>query len=215
MTTTNAAENTESTVTIARVEGTYDLHQHYRGQTAAQPCHVELDCDGGSLRASYDGIIGSGVPFSVWHSRTLRWQIPCLTADAANALLDEVLPIAERIVAGYSCRWDGHNHVGAFDEDAEAAREEMASLISGREFGEGEQVEEWDARDWFGGIGGHDAQRGSVGITAATTDEELDAVETREDAEAGARIITGLRRHLEMLREEARADAAAADDSDE
>lgn len=201
----------ESAVTVKHVAGTYDLHQHYRGQTSAQPCHVELDCEAGTLTADYSGEIGNGVPVAVWHNRTLRWTIPCLTADAANALLDEVLPIAERIVAGYSRRWDGHNHVGEFDADAEAAREEMASLVDGREFGEGEKVEEWDACDWYGPVGGRDAQRDAVGITAATTDEELDAIEAREDNAAGARIITGLRRYLDGLRDEAR---EAADDAE-
>ncbi len=197
----------ESAVTVKPVANTYDLHQHYRGQTSAQPCHVELDCEAGTLTADYNGEIGNGVPVAVWHGRTLRWTIPCLTADAANALLDEVLPIAERIVAGYSRRWDGHNHVGEFDADAEAAREEMAALLDGREFGEGEKVEAWDAGDWFGAVGSRDAQRRELGITAATSDEELDAIETREDNAAGARIITGLRRHLDGLRDEAKADA--------
>lgn len=211
--TTTAAETTatESPVTIARVAGTYDLHQRYRGQDAAQPCHVQLACDTGTLSADFDGEIGSGVPTLVYHTRTLRWRIPCLTADAANALLDEVLPIAERIVAGYSCEWDGHNHVGRFDADAEAAREEMHDLIDGRQFDEAALIEEWDAAEWFGGVGSRNAQRSTLGITAATTDEELDAIETREDNAAGARIITGLRRHLDGLRDEAREDADDAE----
>lgn len=211
--TTAAAETTatESPVTIARVEGTYDLHQHYRGQSAPQPCHVQLACDTGTLGAGYSGEIGNGVPSHVWHNRTLRWTIPCLTADAANALLDEVLPIAERIVAGYSCEWDGHNHVGRFDADAEAAREKMHDLISGRQFAESALIEEWDASDWFGGVGSRNAQRSTLGITASTTDEEMDAIETREDNAAGARIINGLRRYLDGLRDEAREDADDAE----
>ena len=210
---TAAAETTpaESPVTIARVAGTYDLHKHYRGQDTAQPCHVSLACDTGRLTASFDGGIGNAVPFSVYHRRTLRWAIPCLTADAANALLDEVLPIAERIVAGYSCEWDGHNHVGRFDADAEAAREEMHDLISGRQFDEAALIEEWDASDWYAPTGRRDAQRQELGITAATTDEEMDAIETREDNAAGARIINGLRRYLDGLRDEAREDADDAE----
>jgi hypothetical protein len=213
MSTTAAVETTatESPVTIAPVAGYADLHQHYRGQTSPQPCHVSLACDTGTLTADFDGIIGSGVPSHVYHGRTLRWSIPCLTADAANALLDEVIPIAKRIVAGYSCEWDGNNHVGAYDDDAEAAREEMASLLDGREFSEGEKIEVWDACDWYGAIGGHDAQRRQIGITAATTDEELDAIETREDAAAEARIIEGLRAHLDMLRDEAREESDDAE----
>lgn len=212
--TTSAATETlaPSAVTIDPVKGFADLHQQYRGQTSPQPCHVQLACDTGTLTASYDGIIGSGVPSHVWHARTLRWSIPCLTADAANALLSEVLPIAERIVAGYELVWDGNNHVGEYDEDAEAAREEMAALLDGRQFGESEVIEVWDAGDWYGSIGGHDAQRESLGITAETTDEEIDAIEAREDAAAEARVIEGLRRYLDGLRDEARAERDADED---
>lgn len=193
---------TESAITITPVAGTA-LHHRYRGQTSAQPAHVELDCDTGELSASHNTEIGSGVPVKVWHSRTLRWRIPALTAEAANALLEEIAPLCERIVAGYEKVWDGNNHVGQFDDDAIAARDEVYALCD-RNWSEGEVIEVWDAADWYGAVGRVEAQANSLGITATTTDEELAAIEEREENEAAPRLLEGLSRHLKMLRDEAR-----------
>lgn len=204
---TTVTAETESTITITPVEGTA-LHHRYRGQTSAQPCHVELDCDSGELSASHNAEIGSGVPVKVWHSRTLRWRIPALTAEAANALLEEIAPLCERIVAGYEKVWDGSNHVGQFDDDATEARDAVHALCD-RNWGEGEVIEAWDARDWYGAAGGFESQVSALGITATTTDEELAAIEEREENEAAPRLLQGLGTHIKMLRQHA-IDAAPA-----
>lgn len=212
MNTANATvEATESPVTILPVENHGDLHHQYPGQTSPQDVHVILNCDKGTLTADWDGIIGAGMPMNVYHRRTLRWRIPALTAGAANALLDEILPHAETIVAGYSCEWDGHNHVGRYTDEADAAIETVAGMLDGRSF-DGHVIEVWDAADWFGAIGSHDAQRRELGVTSQTTDEQLAAIVEREEANAEARVINHLEKHLTMLRDEAR--DAAEDDED-
>jgi hypothetical protein len=200
MTSTTTEQATESTITIEEVEGT-DLHLKYRGQHGAQPVYVQLDCDSATLSAAASGEIGSGIPMRAWHGRWQRWTIPALTAEAANGLLAEILPLAERIVAGYYCRWDGHNHVGRFDDDAAEASEGVSALCD-RDW-DGQTIEVWDACDWYGAAGGDDSQRSALGITAATTDDELVAIEEREEREAHPRLIEGLGRHLTMLRDEA------------
>lgn len=211
-TTAATTTETESAITITPVEGTA-LHHRYRGQTSAQPAHVELDCDTGKLSASHNTEIGSGVPVKVWHSRTLRWRIPALTAEAANALLEEIAPLCERIVAGYEKVWDGNNHVGQFDDDAIAARDEVYALCD-RNWSEGEVIEVWDAADWYGAVGRVEAQANSLGITATTTDEELAVIEEREENEAAPRLLEGLARHLKTLRQHAIDTTPSADDID-
>lgn len=193
---------TTTTVNITPVEGA-EMHHQYPGQTSPQPCHVELNCDARELSASHNTEIGSGVPVAVWHHRTLRWRIPALTAEAANALLEEIAPLCERIVAGYKTVWDGSNHVGQFDDDATAARDEVYSLCD-REWGEGEVIEVWHAADWFGGLGSREVQRDETGISAETSDEALAAIVEREASDAHPRIIEGLERYLAGLRNEAR-----------
>lgn len=84
-------------------------------------------------------------------------KIPALTDDAANELLEEIEPLAERAVAGYECRWDGSNNKGHLSEDAQEASDEIWGLISGRQFDENDCVHAWAIGDWL----------------AETSDEEL------------------------------------------
>lgn len=191
---------TESAVTIIEVEGNA-LHRQYAGQHRPQPCFVSLDCDSGTLSASYNPEIGNGVPFAVYHGREQRWSIPALTADAANGLLSEILPFAERVVAGYERVWDGHNHVGQFSEDAEQAMESIYDICQ-RDWSS-RTIEAWDAADWYGGVGNRAAQRRSLKIAAETTDEALAAIIETEDDAAHPRIIHGLAKYLADLRDEA------------
>jgi hypothetical protein len=195
----------ESIITIAEVEGA-ELFHHYRGQTSPQPCYVSLNCEGGDLVAEYSGEIGNGVPFRVYHGRVRRWRIPALTAEAANALLAEIAPIAETLIAGYACEWDGSNHVGELDESAAEADEAIRSLCD-RDW-DGQTIEVWDACDWFGGDGDDDHQCRLLGITAETTDADLLVIAAREESNAHPRILTGALSHLTTLRDHA-IDAAA------
>lgn len=195
-----AAEASESLVTVTPVEGDA-LHLQYRGQNGTQPVYVTLDCESGDLSAAASGIIGNGTPMRVWNSLARQWRIPALTETAANALLAEIAPLAERVVAGFERVWDGSDHVGEYDDDATAAIERIGSLCD-RDWSD-QTIEVWDAADWYGGVGCRDAQRSSLGITAETTDEELTTIEEREANEASPRIIEGLDRYLARLRDEA------------
>lgn len=198
---------TESTVTIVEVEGNA-LHRQYAGQSAPQPCYVSLDCDSGTLSASYNAEIGNGVPFAVYHGREQRWSIPALTADAANSLLAEIAPFAERMVAGYERVWDGHNHVAVFSDDADEADDAIISLCdrATADADEHSTVQAWEASEWFGGLGNAAAQCEALKITAETTDHELRTIASAAETEAsdhGVDVLNGVLRHMEWLREKA------------
>lgn len=215
MTTETATETTaDATIEIVYVESDTDLHCHYSGQTSAQDCYVYLRCDNGTLGATYNAEIGNAVPFAVHHGHTQRWSIPALKAAPANALLDEIAPLAARVVAGYSSTWDGNNAVAEFSADAEAAREAIDALceraVSDAQHCDGSAVAVWDACDWYSGVGDRNQQRRALGIGANTTDEELDAIETREDDSARGNDCDVIARHadyLRWLRDEARDEA--------
>lgn len=194
-------------ITVIEVEGT-ELHHQYRGQNKPQPCHVSLDCESRTLTAGYDPEIGGAVPFAVHHGIVRRWGIPSLKEAAANALLAEIAPLAERVVAGYERTWDGNNHVGEYSEDAQEAIESIRDLCdrARADADEHSTVQVWDAGDWFGGIGRWEAQCEALGITAETTDDELRAIEAAAEVEAannGVDVLNGVRDHLEWLREKA------------
>ncbi len=207
------SETTESeAVEIRYVESDTELHQQYRGQSAPQDVYVELDCVRGILRAAYNPEIGNAVTSDVANGHTQCWEIAPLKADAANALLDEIAPLAARVVAGYSSEWDGSNHVAEFDGDAEDAIETIEALcekIRDRD-DDSEKISVWQASDWFGGVGDYAAQRRALGIGANTTDDELDAILAREETIAegdGIDVLEGASGHLKSLRDDARDEA--------
>lgn len=192
-----------STITIAPVG---DLYLRFAGQTSPQPCYVELDCEGETLCAEVNGSIGPGTPFSVWHGRSIRWAIPALTESAAEGLLLDLIPLADRICAGYSCEWDGSNNVGRYSEDARDAAEAIRDLCD-REWGEGEVLSVWHAQDWYGPCGTGAQIARQVGLTAETTDAELDSIVESEESAASPHQIDGVWALLRNLREDLRAEA--------
>lgn len=165
-------------VTHLDAEGTA-LHCQYKGQSAPQPCFIELHCETRTLSAAYNPEVGNAVPMWVWHNRILRWAIPVLTDDAANALLDELAAEAAIICDGYSCEWDGHNHVGRFTEAAKAAEQQIDGIIQGHSWIDRDQVQIWDAGEWY-----VDSPDKELGISAETTDDQIRALAVQETAKA-------------------------------
>jgi hypothetical protein len=160
-------------VRIIRVNGN-ELHCHYSRQTSAQGCYVELDCKNETLSASYNAEIGNAIPFSVYHCHNQRWGIPALTESAANDLLDEILPLAERAVAGYESEWDGNNHVAKFDDDAQAALDEIAEICDAIEPDESNSLQEWDVGDWLDNGDKPDAETSDDDLAKMVSDAEPD-----------------------------------------
>jgi len=144
--------NTQETkITVIELKGKFQLACQYPNQYNPQPCYIELDLRNETLTADYNGEIGNAVPFSVWHGHEQRYPIPCMVAVAANALLAEIAPLAERVLAGYECVWDGNNHVANFTDDAQEADNEISAICE-REM---ENIDEANAisfvapSDWF------------------------------------------------------------------
>jgi len=191
---------TETQVRVCEIDGK-DHWCHYTNQTSAQGCYVELNCESGRFMADYNAEIGNGVPEAVWHGRTRRYEIPCLLAAPANKLLAELAPLAQRIIDGYATVWDGNNHVGKLDADAQAAEAELArccdELMAYPD--EADCIVEWDAADWLSGCD----TVAEYGITGQSTDRELADIGERIEAEApGNTIIDGLVGYLQGLRDD-------------
>jgi hypothetical protein len=148
------------------------LAHQYTGQLRPQGVYIEMD-DDGDVTVGWNGEIGTAVPMPVWHRRWLRWTFPVIpTVDAANHLLDACAGWLQRVHDGHSIRWDGSNHVGALTEDANAADDAIQHHLDTYPWDETDTVQIWDAADW---LDGHDG----FGITAATTDEELETIADR------------------------------------
>ncbi|MHA4818764.1 hypothetical protein ACXZ65_30955 [Streptomyces aculeolatus] len=193
-----------------------ELYCHYEGQSETQPAYIELDLRKGTLLADYNAEIGNAIPFSVHHGFNRRYSIPVLTAAAANRVMREIAPLANRILADWDAAWDERrgNMVAELGDDAQAAEagiQEHLGLSLGygdhgfesQGFDDDDVVAEWDID---GATNGSEVEE--YGITVDTTDERLGEIEadiTRQLADCGpgsVAVVYGLDDHLKALRDD-------------
>lgn len=201
-------------VRIIECTNSDELHRHYDGQSEAQGAYIELDLREGTLLADYDAEVGNAVPFSVHHGFERRYGIPTLTGEAANRTMQEIAPLADRILTDWEEEWDGNNMVAVLGKDAQAAEEQIEEQLGlrlgygsiGAEtqgFGEGDIVTEWDID---GATNGYEADE--FNITADTTDTRLAEIEQEILAglagvsESGVVVCHGLDSYLKGLRDD-------------
>ena len=191
---------TETKLTIRPLTAWNELHHWYQGQTAPQDCYIELDCANRTLSAYANSEIGNAVPMNTWNGHDRRYHIPCITADAANELMEEIRPLAERVIAGYTSEWDGSNHRARFTTDAEQAEEEIERIIEGVDV-ETCGISDADASEWL--------TETDPAIMAQTTDEEIAtlAEQAEKDAAYERIVLIDADGYLTRLRDEMRADA--------
>jgi hypothetical protein len=139
-----------------------------------------------------------GTPISVWHGVVRRYCLSPytnaedLTADINAGVFDELF---QRIVDGSEVEWDGDNHVGRLNEDAREAEEELEKLLE--DYADG-SIGLWEAGDWL-----QDSSDEDLGVTAASTDDELakKARELEEEARAEGAVVVWIEDHLKERRE--------------
>jgi hypothetical protein len=69
-------------------------------------------------------------PLNVTLGHALWRQIePGTSRAAAVKIAKELRPLLERVCDGYSVGWDGRNHVGELDADAEVAKAELTARM--------------------------------------------------------------------------------------
>ncbi|MFD0352928.1 hypothetical protein ACFVHW_04150 [Streptomyces sp. NPDC127110] len=178
-----------TTVNIRPCTTLAELHCHYDRQFEPQNVYIELDLESGLLHADYNAEVGNAVPFEVFHGRTRRYPIgsgedgqhdgPVIpSAEGANRLLEQLRPLAERVLNGSAIEWDGNNMVGRLDEDAVAAEEEILELLQGPDLGDDGVLEVWTVESM-----GEPWSADDAGITGQTSDAELAEIEERLLAE--------------------------------
>lgn len=195
-----------ATATTTAVESIYDggaIYCRYPGQHTPQPCYLEIDPERGTVDAGYSREI-NGTPEPVWAGRRRQYAIPCLRPEAIEALIERLLSLAVAVCDGYE---EDDDRRGTVDDDAAAAEREIEALCE-RAGDPSDLWHVWEACVWYSGVGGTDAQRRALGITADTTDAELGALASSEEdsAEASgeADAVEGIEEYLHRLRREAR-----------
>ncbi len=201
--------------TIQPVENPADLFRQYAGEFNPQPVELWLDTRTGNLGCDYKAGTDNAVTFDHHNRLILSTRIPCLTADAANQLMQEIVELAQRVLDGADTDWDGNNTVGVFTADAEAAWEEITEICARTDNEDlRNQVTRCTADDWF--IDGDDDTVAELGITADTTDERLGELADEQvqlirsgGGEAGYTVVDrdDILGHITRLRDEVRENA--------
>lgn len=198
-----------------------ELYRHYDGEFNAQDVYIELDLREGTLLADYNAQVGNAVPEAVFHGFERRYGIPILTGEAANRVMQELAPLADRILADWESEWNGQSTIAVLGSDALAAEEEIEKLLGldrapggidseNQGFAEIDIVAEWDVD---GASNGSEAD--DYDITGNTTDarlEEIAAQITRDMAECApsregdertpVAVVHGLEEYLTQLRDD-------------
>ncbi len=183
------------------------LYCHYDRQTEPQDCFMELDPRERSISCDFNGEIGNATPMAVYHGTLLRFSIPILTATAANRLMEdaEVHRLIDIICNGYTEDYnDQTNLVGTHSDESSDACIELEEYCRG--WGDDDdKVKVMDAGDFLVGLGDNDQTAAHLGITADSTDKDLESIEAELQTEAslnGLHDVRGLSRALENIREE-------------
>lgn len=183
-----------------------ELYHERPGSENPQPCYVELDLRERTLHAAPNA--ADGIPAEVFYGHVRRYPIPLLTAEAANRLLTQIRPLAERICSDWDEVWDGNNFRAVLGEDARAAEAAILRLVGDPRDWE----HHWDPADLVdvwpldAAVLGDEADQ--YDITATTTDARLDEIEEEicaSLAEVGpsrVAVVPGLTEYLQDLRDE-------------
>jgi len=187
-------------VTIKKIENLDEIYCRYDRQSTAQPCYVELDCRSGVLTASYNAEIGNAIPMDVYRRHIRQYSIPLLTPAAVNDLLESLHPLAQRVVDGYTSKWDGNNNIARFTDDASEADGKIASMCM--EYGESCS---WGAMQ-YAEIDGYGSEM--IRIDAETTDDRLDEIKKNiEDVCDGNVVLHGINKYIDDIRQQCRENA--------
>ena len=111
------------------------LRHRYQGQQMPQPIFLELFPKGRAVKVDYNAEIGNAVPMETWNGLFRRYTIPLMSRRNAVRLARTLRPLFERVCDGWTWEWDGNNHVGKINADAQDAEADIerhiANLIPG------------------------------------------------------------------------------------
>ena len=178
--------------------------------TEASEAEVIIDPEARTVYAGTD-TTAHGTPMDIWHGRRLVLAVGrdcdaiCDAAATLAMLRDDHSEDVSAVVDGYTCEWDGHNHIGRLDEDATAALERLQDALDHAptlpdDAGVGD-VGDWcgcseDLLEWCAEIG-HPitADTDEAGLVAATKAVEAAAI-------ADLRLMFGVYDALRDLRDD-------------
>jgi hypothetical protein len=182
---------TPTTVTVQHLDDDGTLHPlycHYQGQTRPQTAHIEIDYEERTISAAVNGVIGNGIPMSIWNGRVGRFSVDRnLTLDEINELLDDLAEHAATLCDNYA---EG----GGIDNDLAHKLESVCYGIYTDSLGV------IDASEWYAESGDDPLED----IAATGGDIEAAAMRVAAIARSLNCTVTGLEEYLTEAQEDGR-----------
>ena len=136
------------------------------------PIYLLLDWDNETIDAGtyYEK---NSMPMDIFHNLRTRIQLPGnIDASHLKDDIDDILQRLDRIQAGYSSEWNGHNWIGKLTAEAEDDLQSLRYEIETDPVSIFRLLDDtagvWDVSSWFENI--------PDDITSDTTDEELETL---------------------------------------
>ena len=191
---------TSITIAATYADVLLPVYRQYPRQSYPQPAFIYMGEDGRVWADYNEDPDGATVTMDVHHRRTLRWSIPeSITGKALDVLLEAITPLLERVHAGHSIEWDGHNNKGWLDDDATAASEEIEQAIAALTYRDILVVTEsgvWDD---------HGVMTDDVRADMTDADVRAVAAQLQQQIVADSRVyLTDIDDHLMRLRDRLR-----------
>lgn len=185
-------------VKIKNVDCVHEIDPYHRDTQGftITTLHIDPESRTCSINQEYDD---NATPSRVWHGVDIERNIEPGVYDGGQieAYLNsrEGQALLDRVCDGHEVEWDGSNHVGRMDDDAESALDELVEEIMSYP----SDREEWTCDGWFGNNSDDE-----LGITAQTTDAEIKALAEKYEREADAVLIDDVESYLRSRRDDAK-----------
>jgi hypothetical protein len=171
-------------------------------------CEIHYDWRDGAVEFCEVPDYENGVPADAYHGLVKIFPLACRGYDA-DIIVDEFKAEfgdeLDMIREGFTVEWDGHNHVGRWEEgDRGRDRDTDIQMLGDRirDWSERQGDEIWDASDYFHGGLTFEEIVHELKITTATTDDELDDIVTDalDHALAQGYKLEGMHKFAEHIR---------------
>lgn len=188
--------STTQTLTVEAYSPQIAPLAHAEEDGGLSPAWIVLSLGSADLFAEWTHSSDTAWSAAEHHGHTVRWGVdPAMTGYHLDRLLAQVVPLAERMYAGYTSVWDGSNHVADLTVDAEAAEEEIRQMLEASTYEGSDRI-----------VYTHPSQvSDGTEVTAHSTDAELEAaaqalMAVSDDAELYLYTVQDARKHYEYCR---------------
>lgn len=133
------------TVTTINTQPEHDPYVNLGGHSSYTVLRLDPEDQTIGVRQEYRD---NSTPEREWNGRILTWKIPTHPSESdMREYIQENMPVFERIIVGYECEWNGHNHVGRLTEEAHADKEMIQAELDQDVLVN--QYEYWEADQWL------------------------------------------------------------------